>query len=305
MVTIGVVWSTGTRRVNCKSAIEAFSRQNLQQQRSRWLRRHRAGDAVTNLSAVPILYSSGRLGKWCTNYTAYKVDVIHIGSPLDSQIQLLSGVRVSQYFTSLALGKTGWVSVGTDRDASWQTDCQADPIVCVPLHLRASFTYLVVVPIEKQHHWLCIRVKRGGGGWKRNFLSNPCSAWIGHGQASEGVQLSNEPSVKGDLYTSWNDACSAPHPTLPYSRWELLPVTATTPYKTDQLTDDFSFFSYRFHTYCRNHRHLLIQLAQSWMCILDNIVSVTIADTRLKWNVVYVLEIWGFKSFVMLRRADW
>lgn len=36
----------------------------------------------------------------------------------DSQIQLLSAARVAQYFTSLALGKTGWVSVGTDRDAS-------------------------------------------------------------------------------------------------------------------------------------------------------------------------------------------
>jgi len=41
----------------------------------------------------------------CSNYTAYKVGVIHIGSPLDSQIQQLSAARVAQYFTSLALGK--------------------------------------------------------------------------------------------------------------------------------------------------------------------------------------------------------
>jgi hypothetical protein len=121
--------------------------------------------------------------------------------------------ELSMYFTSLALGKTGWVSVGRDRDASL-TDWLPGWPYCLRAPASESKLYLLGGSSYRKAASLCIRVKLGGGGgWKRNFLSNPCGAWIGHGKASEGVQLSNEPSVKGDLYTSWNDACSTPHPT--------------------------------------------------------------------------------------------
>jgi hypothetical protein len=111
----------------------------------------------------------------------------------------------SLLFTSLTPGKTGWVSWDHDAGlADWLALLFACPCVC-----EQALLNLAIVRIEKQHPWLCIREKVGVGV-KRNFLSNPCGARIGHGQASEGVQLSNEPSVKGDLCTSWNEACSAP-----------------------------------------------------------------------------------------------